>query len=159
MRGQILGVDVRTGEGQLAGEDGRRYRFRPDDWAHRGEPAIGLAVDFEPEESSARSIFPIPAASTAPAVAGAQAVDRSPAKKRSRSADRNRLLAALLAFFLGVFGIHRFYLGRKASAVTMLILTLTAVGTVVTLPWSLIDFVRYLFMSDREFERRYGEDF
>ena len=39
MRGQILGVDVRTGDGLLTGEDGSRYRFSPGDWADRGEPA------------------------------------------------------------------------------------------------------------------------
>ena len=68
MRGQILGVDTRTGEGQLAGEDGRRYAFRPDDWAHRGEPAIGLEVDFHASEGRALSIFPVPAAFPAPLV-------------------------------------------------------------------------------------------
>ena len=31
MRGQVLGVDRQTGEGQISGEDGHRYVFRPDD--------------------------------------------------------------------------------------------------------------------------------
>ena len=77
---------------------------------------------------------------------------------REPIADRSRLLAALLAFFLGVLGIHRFYLGRTASAVIMLVLTLSVVGTLATVPWSIIDCLRYLFMSDREFARRYGRD-
>ena len=46
MRGQVLGVDVRTGHGLLAGDDGRRYTFLPEDWAPAGEPAIGQTVDF-----------------------------------------------------------------------------------------------------------------
>ena len=33
MRGQVLGVDRRTGDGIVTGEDGRRYSFKPDDWA------------------------------------------------------------------------------------------------------------------------------
>ena len=45
MRGQVLGVDVRKGVGVVLGEDGRRYNFKPDDWAHRGEPAVGMEVD------------------------------------------------------------------------------------------------------------------
>ena len=152
MRGQILGVDLRTGEGQLSGDDGRRYRFQPEDWAHRGEPAIGLQVDFEPEETRARSIFPLPAAAGAVAVPAASA----PLPREARS-DRNKLVAALLAFFLGVLGVHRFYLGRIGSGIVMLLLTCTVVGMLVTGPWAFIDFIRYLIMSDRDFDRRYGD--
>lgn len=155
MRGQILGVDVRTGEGQLAGDDGRRYRFRPDDWAHNGEPAIGLAVDFEPDESNARSIFPLPTASTLPVAAGGRAMAGAPAPVRPRGGDKNRIVAALLAFFLGLLGIHRFYLGRTGSGIAMLVLTITVFGMIVSAPWALIDTIRYLLMSDREFARRY----
>ena len=150
MKGQILGVDLRTGEGQLSGDDGRRYRFRPEDWAHRGEPQIGLAVDFEPEETRARSIFPLPG--SAPTVPVAY-FPTSPAPKTSR----NKIAAALLAFFLGIFGVHRFYLGRVGSGIVMLILTCTVIGTVVSVPWALIDTLRYLFMGDREFARRYAD--
>lgn len=153
MRGQILGVDLRTGEGQLTGDDGRRYRFRPDDWAHRGEPAVGLAVDFEPEETHARSIFPVPVTGAAGPVAAYQA---PPAP--AYTTDRNKLVAALLAFFLGVLGIHRFYLGRTGSGIAMLLLTCTVVGMLVTGPWAFVDFIRYLVMTDRDFARRYGTD-
>ena len=145
MRGQVLGVDTRTGEGQVAGDDGRRYRFGPADWAHRGEPAVGALVDFEAEENRALSLFPVP-------VTGAP-VARTP--RPQVVSDRNKYVAALLAFFLGVLGVHRFYLGRTGSGVAMLILTLTAVGLLVSAPWALIDTLRYLFMSDREFENRY----
>jgi TM2 domain-containing membrane protein YozV len=47
--------------------------------------------------------------------------------------------AYLLWFFLGPFGGHRFYLGRKGSAIVQLILSLTIVGLLITLPWWLID--------------------
>lgn len=148
MRGQILGVDTRTGEGQLSGEDGRRYTFHPDDWAHRGEPAIGLQVDFEPNERAARSIFPVPVA-----VGGLPTVAMPATPPVS---DHNRIAAALLAFFLGPLGVHRFYLGRTGSGVLMLILSITLIGLLITGPWALVDFIRYLLMSDREFARRYG---
>ena len=143
MRGQILGVDRRTGEGQLAGEDGRRYAFLRDDWAHDGAPAIGLQVDFEAEQNRALHIFPVPAeralATSAPAP----------------TTDRNKLVAALLAFFTGTLGIHRFYLGRTGSGIVMLVLSCTVIGLFVTAPWALIDMVRYLVMSDAEFASRY----
>lgn len=154
MRGQILGVDVRTGEGQVTGDDGRRYRFKPEDWAHRGEPAVGLTVDFEPEDMRATSIFPLPV--VVPGAPEVLAVPGAEGRRPLPRTDRNRIVAALLAFFLGVFGIHRFYLGRKASAITMLLLTITFFGMAITGIWALVDCIRYLVMSDREFAQRYG---
>ena len=152
MRGQVLGVDVRTGEGLVAGDDGRRYRFAQEDWATRGEPAIGMTVDFEHQEDRALSVFPLPAergAITAPAAAPPRAQPRS---------DRNKIVAALLAFFLGTLGIHRFYLGRTGSGILMLVLSLTIIGLVVTGLWSFIDAIRLLVMSDREFAGRYPRE-
>jgi TM2 domain-containing membrane protein YozV len=148
MRGQVLGVDTRTGDGIVTGEDGRRYSFRPADWAHKGEPAIGMYVDFDVDQNRALSIFPVPGPLAAqPTAPPAPAPDLS---------DRNKYVAALLAFFLGPLGIHRFYLGRTGSAVVMLVLSCTIVGLLISAPWALVDMIRYLFMSDREFAARYA---
>ena len=149
MRGQVLGVDRRTGEGMVAGDDGQRYAFTPEDWAHRGEPAVGLPVDFEPRDNRALSIFPVPAAPGSVPVA----VVAAPTPVTT---SRNRIVAALLAFFFGTLGIHRFYLGRNGSGITMLVLSLTIVGLFVSAPWALIDAARYLLMSDEEFAARYA---
>ncbi|MEA3052700.1 MAG: hypothetical protein QOG72_1603 [Sphingomonadales bacterium] len=148
MRGQVLGVDTRTGDGIVAGVDGRRYSFKPLDWAARGEPAVGMQVDFETHETRALSIFPVPGTSPAPVTAGS-----APAPVHD---DRNKYIAALIAFLVGPLGIHRFYTGRTGSAIAMLILTCTVVGLVVTVPWAFIDMIRYLIMSDREFAERYA---
>jgi TM2 domain-containing membrane protein YozV len=156
MRGHILGVDTRTGDGMITGEDGRRYSFRPPDWAHRGEPAIGLYVDFEATETRALSIFPVPNAPNAPATVAGGVYPAAHETARGSSNDRNKLVAALLAFFLGPIGVHRFYLGRIGSGIAMLVLTCTVVGLAVTVPWAIIDMVRYLIMPDREFEARYA---
>ena len=147
MRGQVLGVDTRTGDGIVTGEDGRRYSFKPLDWAARGEPAIGMEVDFETHESRALSIFPVPGASPPPMAAA------SPAGPLE--GDRNKYIAALIAFFLGPIGIHRFYLGRTGSGIAMVVLSFTLVGLLVTIPWAFIDMIRYLIMSDAEFAERY----
>jgi TM2 domain-containing membrane protein YozV len=150
MRGQVLGVDTRTGDGIVSGDDGRRYSFRPADWAHRGEPAIGMHVDFEPQESRALSIFPVPGTSPAPAPrVGASAPVQS---------DRNKYVAAILAFLLGPLGIHRFYLGRVGTGILMLVLSCTIIGLLLSVPWAFIDMVRYLVMSDREFAARYSRE-
>lgn len=146
MRGQVLGVDRVSGEGQISGEDGERYTFRPDDWRDERGPAVGVRIDFAIEGTRALRIFRLPEAGT---VVGAPT--RPPATN-----DRNKYVAALLAFFLGVLGIHRFYLGRNGTGVLMIVLSATIVGLFVTGLWALIDTVRYLAMSDVEFEQRYA---
>jgi len=147
MRGQILGVDVRSGDGLVAGEDGERYTFSPEDWAQHGEPSRGQLVDFEAAAGRARNVFPVP---VAPAEAPLPAAVPVP------TTDRNKYIAAVLAFLFGIFGIHRFYLGRVTSGIIMAVLTFTVIGALVTVPLSIVDMVRYLVMSDRDFAARYG---
>lgn len=153
MRGQVLGVDKRTGEGIVSGDDGRRYAFGPDDWAHRGAPSIGALVDFESHDNRALSIFPVPVPVAAQAGSG-QPLTAYPEPVVPRT-DRNKLVAALIAFLVGPLGIHRFYLGRTGTGILMLVLSITVIGLALTVPWALIDMVRYLVMSDDEFASRY----
>jgi TM2 domain-containing membrane protein YozV len=49
------------------------------------------------------------------------------------------LVAYILWFFVGLFGGHNFYLARIGVAVTQLILTITVVGSVITLIWIIVD--------------------
>jgi len=48
---------------------------------------------------------------------------------------KSRLATTLLAWFLGIFGAHRFYLGKIGTALAMLF-TLGGLGI-----WALIDFI------------------
>ncbi len=146
MQGQVLGVDRKSGDGVITGEDGFRYRFRPVDWADRGEPAVGMKVDFEPEKNRATAIFPVPGAVPATTSSPVPAVHDN---------DRNKYVAAVIAFLLGPLGIHRFYLGRTGSGVAMLLLSCTLIGLIISMPWAFVDMIRYLVMSDREFAARY----
>ena len=144
MRGQVLGVDRQSGEGQISGDDGRRYTFRPEDWSDPLGPAIGALIDFDTDGRGARRIYRQP---------GTASVMASPSPLPRHG--RNKIVAALLALFLGMLGIHRFYLGRTGSGVTMLLLTMTVIGTAITAIWSLIDAVRLLVMPEGEFVERY----
>lgn len=48
-------------------------------------------------------------------------------------------VAYLLWVSLGIFGAHRFYLGRTGTAIAQLILTLTLVGLIINIVWLLVD--------------------
>ena len=43
------------------------------------------------------------------------------------AAPKQKLVAFLLAFFLGPLGVHNFYLGKTGMGVTQLILTITVI--------------------------------
>ena len=93
MRGQVLGVDARTRLGQIAGDDGRRYGFEPDDWHDVAEPARGARVDFEVDGDRALNIFREPREPGVPVAGVGQSL--------AAPGDRNRYIAALIAFALG----------------------------------------------------------
>lgn len=65
---------------------------------------------------------------------------------------KNRIVAALLAFFLGGFGIHKFYLGRIGLGVLYLLFCWTFIPAVI----AFIECILLLIMSDEEFNRKYG---
>jgi|TergutMp193P3_1026864.scaffolds.fasta_scaffold80471_2 TM2 domain-containing membrane protein YozV len=58
---------------------------------------------------------------------------RYEANKRSLS------IALVYCIFFGIFGMHRFYIGKRDSGLTMLILSLIVVGLPITLLWNFID--------------------
>ena len=70
---------------------------------------------------------------------GLDTSERMLIEQRVTNDAKNIVVAYLLLIFLGVFGAHRFYLGRTGSAVVQLILTLTFVGLIVTAIWVFID--------------------
>ncbi|MFT6563403.1 MAG: TM2 domain-containing membrane protein YozV [Actinomycetes bacterium] len=58
-------------------------------------------------------------------------------------ATQSRLAAAILCWFLGFFGVHRFYVGKVGTGVLMIV-TLGGLGI-----WTLIDFIMILIGSFR----------
>ena len=53
------------------------------------------------------------------------------ADKAKRAGDKSKVVAALLAFFLGGFGVHDFYLGNKRNGFIKLIGTLVGIALMV----------------------------
>ena len=88
--------------------------------------------------------------------------------KMEEISSRSRLVTILLAFFLGIFGTHRFYIGKIRTAIVMLILSIlylvtvylwehriTLVLLVIVLLWAFIDLIFAVsgIMRDREGKR------
>ncbi|QDH73178.1 TM2 domain-containing protein [Brevundimonas sp. M20] len=142
MRGKILNFDEYTGSGLISGDDGGRYTFTRG--GLMGEPGASLAgsdVDFEVADGVATNIY----------VTSTQRV--------ASSSDKNKIVAALLAFFLGTLGVHKFYLGKTTAGIIMLVCG--TVGWLLILPGlinaviAFVEFIIYLIKSDEDFHRDY----
>lgn len=78
--------------------------------------------------------------------------------------DKNWIAAVLLCFFLGGFGVHRFYVGKTGTGIAQVVLTmvgwLTTAIFVGLIPlaivsiWVLIDFVMILIGKFKDGEDR-----
>lgn len=79
---------------------------------------------------------------------------------------KEKIIAALLAFFLGEWGIHKFYLNEQEVGKKYLIWCIVGICTswlvigliplLVLLVKKLVDCFTYLFMTDEEFDEKYN---
>ncbi len=65
---------------------------------------------------------------------------------------KNKNLAALLAFFGGVFGIHRFYLGQVGLGILYLLLSMTTLSVIL----GILDGIIFLTMDQEVFDAKYN---
>lgn len=76
---------------------------------------------------------------------------------------KNKTTAALLAFFLGPFGVHRFYLGEAGLGITYLLVSTVLGPFLLFIPTAIIglvnfvEFIIFLTMSDEEFDLKYNK--
>lgn len=112
MRGRVLGFDGSTGKGVILGEDGVHYSIVG------GSLRVGVRrlhegqdVEFLPgADDVAWEVGPTPRG-------------------------RNRIVAAMLAMFLGVLGAHKFYLGRYGTGFAMLVAFIGGMAMNGSFPW------------------------
>jgi len=64
---------------------------------------------------------------------------------------KNKVVAALLAIFLGGLGIHKFYLGKIGWGIIYLLFSWTGIPSII----SIIEGIIYLTMSDAKFAQKY----
>lgn len=65
---------------------------------------------------------------------------------------KNKLAAALLAFFLGTLGVHRFYLGQITYGFLYLLFSWTGIPSIL----SFIDSILFLVMDENDFNAKYN---
>lgn len=143
MRGKVLSYDDAIGSGLISGDDGSRYTFtRSGLMGGAREAFAGQQVDFEVADSVATNIY---------ITAGAPI---------SLSGDKNKIVAALLALFLGWLGIHKFYLGKTTAGIIMALCgtigwLLFAIPPMIIGVIAFIEFIIYLVKPEAEFHRDY----
>jgi TM2 domain-containing membrane protein YozV len=138
MRGKILSFDDNSAQGLISGDDGQRYSFlRGDLMGGARSVAAGMTVDFEGSGGVASSVYVI----------------------HSGFPDKNKWIAALLAFFFGILGVHKFYLGKTNAGIIMLLCG--TIGWFLIIPGlavafiSFIELIIYLFKSEQQFHEDY----
>jgi len=139
MKGTVLDFKDDTGAGVISGEDGRRYSFASAQWQADTEVKAGMAVDFVVAGSQAVAIY----------------LDKS-----LPSGSSKKVAAALFAFFFGVFGVHKFYLGYTKQGVIMALaflfgFVLAGLPSLAIAIIAFVEFILYIIKSDAEFEQTY----
>ncbi|GAA4659387.1 TM2 domain-containing protein [Bartonella pachyuromydis] len=117
MRGIIISQD--QGTYLVSGDDGRRYQFATWDWLGKNPPRVGDNIDFVCEGDNVNSVFPLLQQDTEP----------------------SKPMLSLICWVSGVFGVHRFMVGKVKTGALMLVLSLTLVGLMITGIWTIVDFI------------------
>ncbi|WP_375620764.1 MULTISPECIES: TM2 domain-containing protein [unclassified Bartonella] len=118
MKGKIIGQD--QGVYLVSGGDDKRYQFEDWNWLGKKPPSIGDIVDFVYEDNVVKSVLPL---------------------LSQKESEQSRLGLAVICFFLGWLGIHRFMAGKIGTGIVMLLINVTGIGILINILWSFIDFI------------------
>jgi len=66
--------------------------------------------------------------------------------------EKSRVVAILLAFFLGGLGIHKFYLGQIKWGVAYLLLCWTFIPSIA----AFVEFIMLIIMTDQDFNTKFN---
>lgn len=149
MRGTIINYDARTGEGLISGDDNQRYSFKGINVKSDFNLVCqGAPVDFDVQGNEAFSIFAISGQSGSGLNIG------------GTPGNKSRVVACLLAIFLGSLGIHKFYLGYNQAGLIMLLITifgifLFGIPGIFVYIIAFIEAIIYITKSDQEFYQIY----
>lgn len=139
MKGSILQFDKAATSGLISGQDGQRYTFDAASLVGDASAlAAGAEVDFLPEDGKATQMMAVP----------------------NVGEEKSRIMAAVLAFFLGSFGVHKFYMGKKKAGIIMLVVFLLGwialgIPSIIIGVIAFIEFIIYLIKSDADFKAQY----
>ncbi len=75
--------------------------------------------------------------------------------RKIRTTTGTRIFHALLAFFFGTFGVHKFVQDNTSAGVVRLLVCLTCVGIYVNAFVAWIEAIKYLTLSNEDYERAY----
>ncbi|MDM7485064.1 MAG: TM2 domain-containing protein [Vibrio metschnikovii] len=137
MKGTVIDFNQFDHTGLISGEDGNRYPLTIYEWKGEQGPKIGLTVDFFVQDGQATAIYPLPS-----------------------SKSSKKIVAALLAFFFGSLGVHKFYLGYIKQGLIMLFafllgFLLLGIPSAIIGIIAFVEFLIYVTRSDEEFEQIY----
>ena len=162
VKGQVLNYDALKGEGLISAENGERYTFAGVEWKSAPQQLrTGTSVDFSAEGSSASAIYVVGNAGP-----GSYAIGGGTAPGAGYGhQERSNVVAALLAFFLGGFGAHKFYLGYNTEGGILLGATILSwvlllvligfLGLIAITIICIIEAIIYLTKSPAEFQAIY----
>lgn len=139
MKGKILDFNSENRTGIITADDGNRYNFDVAQWKSSVLPKNGAKVDFSVNNGSAEAIYQEQAAA---------------------DIGSKKVTAAILAFFLGAFGAHKFFLGyNKQGAIMLLVFIfgfiLLGIPSMIIGVIAFVEFIIYLTKSNEEFEQTY----
>ena len=139
MKGKVLEFDSTSRSGVISGDDSNRYTFSVAQWKSTILPKAGSRVDFSADNGAAEAIY----------------LDNV-----SLTGNSKKIPALLLAFFLGAFGAHKFYLGYTSQAIIMLLVflfgwILLGIPSFIIGIIAFVEFIIYLTKSEEDFQQTY----